>query len=264
MTFTKRQKTVGFITLALGVVTLAVFASVSTLNSINDIPLPFGFDNSSSPLTGAISEIGKKSGISVKKVTFPTGTDSETLIEDSLYLVVVPDDQAITETTLDDALTVAGVHSVNYFGYKYSSATAGAEKANKTAPVLTQRFPGQFFASAKARAEDAQHGGSILAFESSNGITMADTDTATGALLSRNSLYFFIVNEASGALLSVRYPDLCGDSNIQTEGADGIIGNADDETCDDGDFQSGDGCSSTCTVESGFSCAGQPSVCTPN
>lgn len=206
MTFTKRQKTAGLITLALSAVTVAIFMSVSNLNSTNDIPLPFGFDNSSSPLTGAISEIGKKSGISVKKVTFPNGTDSETLIEDSLYLVVVPDDQTITETTLDDALTVAGVHSVNYFGYKYSSATAAAEKANKTAPILTERFPGQFFASAKARAEDVQNGGSILAFESTNGITMAATDTATGALLSRNSLYFFIVNEASGALLTVRQP----------------------------------------------------------
>jgi len=206
MVFTKRQKTAGLITLTLSVVTVAVFVSVTKQNSTNDIPLPFGFNTTSSPLTGAISEIGKKSGISVKKVTFPTGTDSETLMEDSLYLVVVPDDQAMTEVTLDDALTVAGVHAVNYFGYKYSSAMAAAEKANKTAPVLTERFPGQFFASAKARAEDAQNGGSILTFESSNGITMAATDTATGALLSRNSLYFFIVNEASGALLTVREP----------------------------------------------------------
>jgi cysteine-rich repeat protein len=35
------------------------------------------------------------------------------------------------------------------------------------------------------------------------------------------------------------------------------------ETCDDGNTVAGDGCSDTCMVESGFSCVGQPSVCTP-
>lgn len=43
----------------------------------------------------------------------------------------------------------------------------------------------------------------------------------------------------------------CGDSYI-----DG------GEACDDGDTDNGDGCSSTCTVESGWSCVGEPSVCT--
>ena len=35
--------------------------------------------------------------------------------------------------------------------------------------------------------------------------------------------------------------------------------------CDDGNTYSGDGCSSTCTIEKGYSCAhttGQPDVCT--
>jgi cysteine-rich repeat protein len=34
------------------------------------------------------------------------------------------------------------------------------------------------------------------------------------------------------------------------------------ETCDDGNTSGGDGCFSTCTVESGFNCTGSPSVCT--
>ncbi|MDD5025812.1 MAG: DUF4215 domain-containing protein [Candidatus Peribacteraceae bacterium] len=34
------------------------------------------------------------------------------------------------------------------------------------------------------------------------------------------------------------------------------------EECDDGDTDAGDGCSATCTVETGYSCAGEPSVCT--
>ena len=35
------------------------------------------------------------------------------------------------------------------------------------------------------------------------------------------------------------------------------------EACDDGNRTSGDGCSSDCLLESGWSCTGQPSVCTP-
>jgi len=43
----------------------------------------------------------------------------------------------------------------------------------------------------------------------------------------------------------------CGDSVIEG-----------DEECDDGDVSSGDGCSSLCVIESGWSCTGEPSVCT--
>ena len=41
---------------------------------------------------------------------------------------------------------------------------------------------------------------------------------------------------------------------------DGII--APSEACDDGNAASGDGCSSTCRIETGFQCTGAPSVCT--
>ena len=33
--------------------------------------------------------------------------------------------------------------------------------------------------------------------------------------------------------------------------------------CDDGNTVNGDGCSSTCTIETGYSCSGSPSVCSP-
>jgi cysteine-rich repeat protein len=36
------------------------------------------------------------------------------------------------------------------------------------------------------------------------------------------------------------------------------------ETCDDGNRTAGDGCSATCQQESGYTCTGQPSICTPN
>ncbi len=41
---------------------------------------------------------------------------------------------------------------------------------------------------------------------------------------------------------------------------DGAIGTG--EACDDGDTASGDGCSSTCQIETGYQCSGEPSVCT--
>jgi cysteine-rich repeat protein len=41
---------------------------------------------------------------------------------------------------------------------------------------------------------------------------------------------------------------------------DGVIDAG--ETCDDANTTNGDGCSSACQVENGFSCAGEPSVCT--
>jgi len=45
-------------------------------------------------------------------------------------------------------------------------------------------------------------------------------------------------------------PPVCGDGNTN-------VG----EQCDDGDTSSGDGCSAICTVESGYTCSGEPSSC---
>lgn len=47
--------------------------------------------------------------------------------------------------------------------------------------------------------------------------------------------------------------DLCGDGEIDTD-----IG----ETCDDGNRTGRDGCSTSCTIEDGYVCAGEPSTCT--
>ncbi len=47
-------------------------------------------------------------------------------------------------------------------------------------------------------------------------------------------------------------PPECGDADV-----------ASSEGCDDGGQAAGDGCSPTCTVEPGWSCTGEPSVCTP-
>ena len=45
-------------------------------------------------------------------------------------------------------------------------------------------------------------------------------------------------------------PDTCGNAVIETS-----------ESCDDGNAESGDGCSGRCGIEYNYSCAGEPSVC---
>jgi cysteine-rich repeat protein len=59
--------------------------------------------------------------------------------------------------------------------------------------------------------------------------------------------------------------DSAADADPTVDAAQAICGNSiieSPETCDDGDTSSGDGCSSTCAIESGWYCSGAPSVCT--
>lgn len=42
---------------------------------------------------------------------------------------------------------------------------------------------------------------------------------------------------------------------------DGVINASAEEVCDDGNVAAEDGCSAACTIESGYVCSGQPSVC---
>ena len=84
-----------------------------------------------------------------------------------------------------------------------------------------------------------------------NGGANSNPEYVFTARLSSNSS----VTASSGDLVVTQAvpPPLCGNGAI-TSG----------ETCDDGDTSSGDGCSSTCQTESGWTCNGQPSVCTLN
>ena len=46
---------------------------------------------------------------------------------------------------------------------------------------------------------------------------------------------------------------VCGDGELHTANAV--------ERCDDGNDEAGDGCSPKCTIEGGWTCAGEPSTC---
>lgn len=55
--------------------------------------------------------------------------------------------------------------------------------------------------------------------------------------------------------------DACTNSCMNATCGDGIIGPG--ETCDDEGDSGADGCSAICMMESGWTCSGEPSVCTP-
>ena len=62
-------------------------------------------------------------------------------------------------------------------------------------------------------------------------------------------------------LTTVVYVNLIVESCLYC--TNGIVDTSKGESCDDNNSNPGDGCSSTCTIETGYSCSGNPSVCTP-
>ncbi len=228
-----------------GVTLLRIFRTPD----LRSVPIPFAAQDGSG-LAGSLVKIGTRNSIDIFLVEYPNGTDVERLFPDRINLVSVPNDSAITPVSMDAALTMVGLTGVNYFGYEYTTANASAEIAHQNDPVFKDRFPGQFFASAKARSVD---GATLTSFETANNVVFTKTDSTAGAAqLKKNTLYVIIVNEPSGANLRVRFG--CGDGAKVAP-----------EQCDDGDKNSEDGCSATCQVETGFSCTGDSfSICTAN
>lgn len=93
-----------------------------------------------------------------------------------------------------------------------------------------------------------------------NELTLKSTSTAIGAALTTisgtDSLGFGsqdrgVVWDMGAKDYAAGTSPVCGNSAIESG-----------ETCDDGNAVSGDGCSSVCATESGYSCVGSPSVCT--
>lgn len=56
-------------------------------------------------------------------------------------------------------------------------------------------------------------------------------------------------------------PNACREDCTVSECGDGVVDNERGEFCDDGDNNNGDGCSASCSIQSGYSCTGSPSVC---
>jgi|GEM_PF-3447364 len=226
----------------------------------NDTPIPFLQQQGSTDLRGELTILGQKNSVPVIRVTFSAGTSTETLTENRIYLVTVPDDQSIASVPLDQVIKSASGsnQSVNYFGYQYTSADAAEEKANRDNADFHARFPGVFFASTKALQEDAAHGNTLENFAARNNVTF------TGALLRKNSQYFVVVNETGDTSFSV-HPPVCGDGirngveecddgkqcsdGTPCEAFDSCVGRVplgDENLCLP---RNGDGCTATCQSE---------------
>jgi cysteine-rich repeat protein len=228
--------------LAITGVALATVERSSPVRSLtkNGIPLPFGVEGSR--LTGAVTFFEKRNNIDIYEVTFTAGETHETFQENKIYLVHTP--AGITASAMDNAFVlVNGGRAVNYFGYKYMDATAGVERAHINDTLFKDRFPGQFFASAKSRVEDVTHGNTIATFTTANGVTFLPSDaSANGVQVAPSALYVFVVNEHSGAnFYPGTVPAVCG--NSFREGT---------EQCDDGNQIPTDACKNDCTGNAGL------------
>jgi cysteine-rich repeat protein len=216
------------------------------------IPIPVGSETALS-LRGSLTEVGRKNSLDIYRVTFPEGTLSQTLHENAIYLVSIPSSTTVGSSPFDLVLSAGGLtgSSINYFGYKYTQPNAATEKQHMNDQNFQNRFPGQFFLSARARTEDSAHGGGIASFENQHGITMRPTDDGGSPLyLEPDSLYMLIINDPSSVELTLRSASTCGD---------GIVSGF--ETCDDANLINGDGCDNSCHVQNGWACENEPSIC---
>lgn len=255
----------------------------------NGVPVPFVAQGTQ--VAGNITSLGKRNGIDVFDVTFKNGEEFESMQMDKIYIVHVPRGTG-TPVPLDTVLTGSSgtERNLNFYGYRYSDDNASSEKRDINALKFKDRFPGQFFASEKARDEDAAHGSILAAFAQANTITFLKTDGSDGSALldPTGSLYVFIVNEMNGARIYVPKNPVCANGVLEA-GEECDDGDTDDmnscsnacktniplpfgavcgngvtesgEFCDDSNTASADGCSSTCAIESGFTCSEEPSVC---
>jgi cysteine-rich repeat protein len=91
--------------------------------------------------------------------------------------------------------------------------------------------------------------------------TYTDTFTITAPLNvgSYDAAFKFLGTSGCGGTGGSSWYNLTDGINVVECGNGVIEGN---EACDDNNVNNGDGCSSTCTIEQGWNCAGEPSVCT--
>lgn len=241
------------------VVTLWVVAVISSSqwNSFDPTNIPIPFIKEGSTLDASLVQIGQigKGTIPVYSVELSDATSSdrsEYLYDDTVYLVKTSN--TAEAVPFDLAFNAVNGHEPDYFLYKYSDADAMQEIANRDAAVFTQRFPNVFAASNQAWLNEENHGNALSVFEQTYSVIFEPTDIASSnrMLFEPDALYAVIVNEPGGAQINLYATPICGDNWKMTV-----------ENCDDGNTNDTDGCSASCTQESGFVCTGNPSVCVP-
>ncbi len=229
-------------TVAVGAIFLLILAlSKEPLPRVSEdgIPLPFDVDGfHGSTYQGSIVTIGRKNGITLRQIAFDLENEKIESVQgtthvDFIDFVLTPNSQTISHgAPLCDAITKGKL----YFGYKYTSRPATAEKQARDealagAPkTFSQLFPGDFFVSPEQRARDSY----ISTFETDKKMIFKNPCEVT---LEKNARYILVVNDVS---TDVRARDVKWCGNTVTESP---------EQCDDGNRVGNDGCSVTCRTE---------------
>ena len=82
-------------------------------------------------------------------------------------------------------------------------------------------------------------------------VTFTPTPGHVGAASFEYTVTDGTLSDTASVAVTVTAGPVCGDGNVATG-----------EMCDDGDLDDGDGCTSTCQIEGGWNCTGEPSTCT--
>ncbi len=250
------------IVLAIGMISIARTSLQSPeIVPLADIPLPFGQDSS---LKSQLTPIGTKGGRLLVDMTFDAGEVSQVFGTNDITFALTPADAS---SFSDGApLSTAFTPGTRFYGYKYTTINAAKEREMKilrdnppldannvpTAYTYSQLFPGKFFASDDDLADENSF---PRIFARSQGVIFHSLSELT---LDANSRYLVIAEEASApdsplsnTALTARGLAWCGDGRIQSP-----------EICDDGNRVASDGCSTQCSVEIGYVCSGERSICT--
>jgi cysteine-rich repeat protein len=159
--------------------------------------------------------------------------------------------------------------------YVFRSSDGGSTwPASETASLTAfNRMPNEYFgdsvsiynntALVGARGDDSRRGSAYIFRSSDGGVTWpasraakltapdSSPDEKFGSSVSIYGIYALIgAPEDNPSGSAYVFSTACSDGVLQAN-----------ESCDDGNFISGDGCSSTCGVESGWFCSGAPSLC---
>ncbi len=233
---------------------------VRRLSDVNLSAIPNPFQPKTLDLGATIESVSTRTiggmTVGVYGISLYDDTDanrSQAMVKNTIYFILTPDIASMETEPFDHAIrSLVGATdgaAINYYGYMYSNVNADQEQLHRNDSLFASRFPSIFFASQKTLTTNAAD---IAAFQSGNGVTFRNTNaTANGARFMKNALYIIVLNETAGAKVVLFPPKVCGDGwKVSTE------------VCDDGNIVSGDGCSALCTMENGYNCTGNPSVCT--
>jgi cysteine-rich repeat protein len=181
-------------------------------------------------------------------------TPSSTAIQDDRYTIAPDSTVALKPAELDPIVLICSVPMraaglpPNLLSMTYLDSTGTAATAKVQAQLI--------------RVQRSNGVRSVVATVSSNTVPQTTTTALRMSAPFSHALNF----AANFYYVRIEIDRAAGNQNVRSIGVglestcgDGIISAPD--TCDDGNRTDGDGCSSVCTVETGFQCTGAPSSC---